>query len=104
MQKLITFLIVFRRTKQHWSIELEKVAEKYGPVFTIWMGTIPLIIISDIDIAREEFQKICFAGRPKDVFSKKKILTIIFDKYSEHWLNSFRFKSISLITLAKSKS
>ena len=42
---------------------MEKLAEKYGPVATIWLGTTPTVYITDIDIAREAFRKNDFAGR-----------------------------------------
>ena len=60
----------FRGTKEHWSVVLEEVADKYGPVFTLWLGNMPLVLISDIDIGREAFRKNDFAGRPKSGVSK----------------------------------
>ena len=59
----------FRGTKDHWSEVLEGVANKYGPVFTMWLGPEPMVIVSDIDIGREVFRKNDFAGRPSnDIF------------------------------------
>ena len=69
---MITFKMIFpkefRGTKEHWSIELEKIAAKYGSVFTFWLGNRPIVVIDDIDIARDAFHRIEFNGRPKDLF------------------------------------
>ena len=45
---------------------LEEVANKYGPVFTMWLGPEPMVIVSDIDIGREVFRKNEFSGRPSN--------------------------------------
>lgn len=65
---LIYIIIGFRGTKDHWATELERIGEKYGHVFTMWMGITPVVFISDIDIAREAFRRNDFAGRPVSVF------------------------------------
>ena len=66
----INFFIDFRGTKQHWSVELEKIVSKYGPIITIWLGNKPQVVISDIDIGREALRKNDNAGRNKNVFCK----------------------------------
>ena len=30
--------------------------KKYGPVFTLWQGTVPLVTIADYDLAKDAFQ------------------------------------------------
>ena len=50
---------------------LEDVANKYGPLFTMWVGPEPMVIVSDIDIGREVFRKNDFAGRSRnDIFGE----------------------------------
>ena len=60
--------IAFRGTKEHWSRESEKLLGKYGPVVTIWLGTKPVVVINDIDIARDAFRRNEIAGRPRNIF------------------------------------
>ena len=64
----LVLFIEFRGTKEHWSLELEKIAQKYGSVFTFWLGNRYVVVINDIDIARNAFNKNAFTGRPKDLF------------------------------------
>ena len=52
------------RSKDTWDKVLRRVANKYGPVFTIWLGNKPIVVISDIDIGRDVFSKLEFSGRP----------------------------------------
>ena len=63
-------LLVFRGTKEHWTRESEKLLAKYGPVVTFWLATKPVVVISDIDIARDAFRRNDIAGRPKDIICK----------------------------------
>ena len=44
----------------------------YGPIFTFWMGPEPVVIISDLDVAKEAFleKKNEIAGRPQITISK----------------------------------
>ena len=42
-------------------------SKSYGPIFTFWMGPAPMVIISDLDVAKEAFldKKNEVAGRPQ---------------------------------------
>ena len=44
----------------------------YGPIFTFWIGSEPMIIITDLEIAKEAFleKKNEIAGRPPFTMSK----------------------------------
>ena len=44
-------------------------AKQFGPVMTLWLGSIPQVFINDIELSREVFLSNNFAGRPK--FSSK---------------------------------
>ncbi|XP_054154801.1 steroid 17-alpha-hydroxylase/17,20 lyase-like [Oppia nitens] len=60
-------------------------SKKYGPVFTLYMGNTPQIMITDSVIAREAFNQNNFAGRP-DGFSGKIFKNdIVFADYGHHW-------------------
>ncbi|XP_054154596.1 steroid 17-alpha-hydroxylase/17,20 lyase-like [Oppia nitens] len=42
---------------------MRKLAKKYGPIFTVYLGNSPQIVITDPVIARDVFNKSDFAGR-----------------------------------------
>ncbi|XP_054165236.1 cytochrome P450 2E1-like [Oppia nitens] len=44
-------------------------AKKYGPIFTVYFGNNPQIIITDADIARQAFSKNEFSGRSHNYFA-----------------------------------
>ena len=57
---------MFVKNKNHFSQVFEEQAKNYGPVFTLWIGNEPWIIISNIDIGRQVFHTKEFSGRVKD--------------------------------------
>ena len=63
-------IIELKGTKEHWSIEVGKLMDKYGSVCTFWLGHKPQVIIKDIDLGREVFRKNDIAGRKMNVFRK----------------------------------
>jgi hypothetical protein len=50
--------------------------EKYGDVFTFWVGSHPCVFIFDLDIAKETFNKAIFSGRPEFNMSMKRIISL----------------------------
>ena len=44
--------------------------KKYGDVFTFWVGNWPIVLIFDLNLAKEAFNKIEFSGRPQIQLSK----------------------------------
>ena len=60
--------IEFRGAKVQQCFILEKLGNKYGPVFTLWVGPKPYVFIQDLDLAKEAFNKNEFTGRPDSVF------------------------------------
>ncbi|CAG2172687.1 unnamed protein product [Oppiella nova] len=72
---------VFRNYKKHWNLELIKLYKIYGPVFTIWIGPWPFVIVCDLDIAKEAFSKVDFSGRPPN----DKHTEIAFADYGKTW-------------------
>ncbi|CAG2172361.1 unnamed protein product, partial [Oppiella nova] len=73
----------------HWDDVFRNVAKQYGPVFTIWFGNTPQLIVTDIDLAREAFRKNDIAGRPVSYFgsqlSNDKYSDIIMTDYGHKW-------------------
>ncbi|CAG2108197.1 unnamed protein product [Medioppia subpectinata] len=80
---------VFRNYKGHWNLELIKLYKIYSPVFTIWFGPWPFVIICDLDLAKEAFSKVDFSGRPPSefgsIFSNDKFAEIAFSDYGKTW-------------------
>ncbi|XP_054167198.1 cytochrome P450 2A9-like [Oppia nitens] len=81
---LIGNLLAFK-TKQHCNYVLTKFAKKYGPVYTLYLGNSPQIIITDAIIAREAFRKKYLSGRPQSYFGNSFKTDIIFSDYGNHW-------------------
>jgi cytochrome P450 len=46
---------VFRGTKVNQFITINELSKKYGPVFTLWLGNTPTVIISDLEILKKVF-------------------------------------------------
>ncbi|CAG2111634.1 unnamed protein product [Medioppia subpectinata] len=48
---------IFRNKKQHINQELSKLYKLYGPVVTVWVGPIPIVLIGDPDIVKQAFKQ-----------------------------------------------
>ncbi|CAG2105844.1 unnamed protein product [Medioppia subpectinata] len=84
--KLKNYPPVFRNFKGHWNLELITLYKIYGPVYTIWIGPWPFVIICDLDLAKEAFAKVDFSGRPSselgETFGNAEIA---FSNYGKMW-------------------
>ncbi|XP_054166177.1 cytochrome P450 2A5-like [Oppia nitens] len=78
---LLTF-----RTQQHWDYIMRKLAKKYGPIFTVYLGNSPQIMITDPVIAREAFNKSNFAGRAETYFAKLIGDGVVMADYGPNWV------------------
>ncbi|CAG2182211.1 unnamed protein product, partial [Oppiella nova] len=59
------------KSAEHWDDVFRGLSRKYGQVFTVWFANTPLVVITDIDIAREAFHKRSLTGRPSSYFAKQ---------------------------------
>src|SRR5258707_1056913 len=63
---------VFRGTKVNQFVTINELHKKYGPVFTVWLGPQPAVIISDYNLVKTAFNSKHneLMGRPVTYFSK----------------------------------
>ena len=59
----LEFVHLKKNTFEHF-IDFSKV---YGPIYTFWIGNMPMVMIHDLEIAKEAFLDIIneIAGRPE---------------------------------------
>jgi hypothetical protein len=85
------FSKVFRGTKVNQFITINELCQKYGSVFTLWLGNTPSIIISDLEILKKAFnsKENELMGRP--VTAIRRLLTqnngndIVFTDHGPVW-------------------
>ncbi|KAI3918200.1 hypothetical protein MKX01_041520, partial [Papaver californicum] len=87
------------------SQSLQKLSNKYGPLMFIQIGSIPALVISSTDVAKEVFRThdIVFSGRPA-LYAAKKLFygytDIVFSPYGEYWRE---IRKISILELLSPK-
>ncbi|XP_054154607.1 steroid 17-alpha-hydroxylase/17,20 lyase-like [Oppia nitens] len=64
---------------------MRKLAKKYGPIFTVYLGNSPQIIVTDPVIARDVFNKSDFAGRTETYLVKLIGDGVIMADYGPNW-------------------
>lgn len=84
------FLLFSRKGDKHPYEVILDLREKYGPIFTFWMGDDPSIIIADSTLAREALISFHFGGRPifktlNDIFLPNGSTDIIFSDWGRPW-------------------
>lgn len=64
---LFIYFIEFIGWKKHSFELLYEVSKQHKPIYTFWMGSLPSVIICDLELAKEAFlvKKNEIAGRPK---------------------------------------
>ncbi|KAK9713587.1 hypothetical protein RND81_06G037400 [Saponaria officinalis] len=82
---------------------LQKLSEKYGPVFYLKFGVRPVIIVSSTTAIEECFTKndIVWANRPLLLMGKYlgyDFNTLITSPYGEHWRNLRRITSLEMLS------
>lgn len=58
---IVGYLPFFDRKSPH--LTLTKLAREYGPIYSIKMGSIPAVVLSDAKLIREALSKESFSGR-----------------------------------------
>jgi cytochrome P450 len=76
--------------KSHPWIQFQKWSETYGPVFTLWLGRRPTIIISDPEVAVDLLEKRSnkYSSRPRFVTMGEiywDMASILVQPYGKHW-------------------
>ncbi|KAL7598225.1 cytochrome P450 Tp4149 [Lactuca sativa] len=84
---------------------LQAMAQTYGPLMMIRLGTVPVLVASSVDAAREilKTHDLAFSSRPKSKITDKIFYgskDIAFSQYGEYWR---RVKSIAVIHLLTNK-
>lgn len=85
----IPFLIRIKKNR-HMHDVLEELSKVYGPVFTIWLGYQPQILVYDTEACLEVLKSKTFAGRPHfafsdEVASRPGSINIAFGDFSREW-------------------
>ncbi|CAG2111344.1 unnamed protein product, partial [Medioppia subpectinata] len=102
---IIGNILLFKR-KDHWDVVFRELTKQYGPVFTFWFFNRPLVVVTDIETAREAFRKNDFAGRDiayvASQFSNEKQSDVIFADYGHKWeaLRRVAHSAVQLISVA----
>ena len=85
---LIGNILCFRQNKFAHEV-MNDLSTKYGPVFTIFLGHMPNIVITDPAIGLKVLKKHTFAGRPQTfldkVFFKDDSTDIVFADFGKEW-------------------
>jgi ecdysteroid 25-hydroxylase CYP306A1 len=81
-------ILTFRKGKSVYEV-LYDLSHEYNPLFTIFMGPVPLVVISDSKLGIDCMRKVAFAGRPDYGFTKfmfpDKSVDVFFGDYSREW-------------------
>jgi len=64
-------LIIPRVGKKHFHEIFQEIGTEYGPLFTVWFGFIPIIIVQDPESVMEVLKSKTFAGKPYVGFEKE---------------------------------
>ncbi|KAM7481571.1 hypothetical protein LguiB_006154 [Lonicera macranthoides] len=84
---------------------LQSLAEKHGPIILLHFGSVPVLVITSPDAAREimKTHDLIFSNRPKATIPSKLLYNskdIAFSPYSEYWR---QVKSIGVLNLLSNK-
>ncbi|CAG2104911.1 unnamed protein product [Medioppia subpectinata] len=89
-------------------LEVSKLSKVYGLVFTLWIGPLPFVIICDLDMGRQAFNKCEFAGRIDmlfgEIYNNERHADIAFNDYGKCWESLHRVSLSAIRKYAKSKA
>lgn len=46
-----------------------QLSKKYGPIFSVTFGSLPIVVLNDLELIRKAFKNPIFQGRPKSVLA-----------------------------------
>ncbi|XP_054154693.1 cytochrome P450 1A2-like [Oppia nitens] len=76
-------------TSAHIDVVMRRLAKKYGPVFTVYVGHKPQVIVADITIANTLFKQKNYSGRPTlfttQFYTNENMCDIATSDYDERW-------------------
>lgn len=82
---------------------LFQLSQKYGPIVSLQLGSVPTLVISSATVAKEVFKyhDLCFSSRPALVGTQKlsyKGLDLAFTPYSDYWRNMRKICTLHLFS------
>ncbi|KAL8149915.1 hypothetical protein AgCh_006791 [Apium graveolens] len=97
----------FDRESAH--VYLYKLSQKYGPLMSLQLGSVQIIVISSASAAREVFKyhDACFASRPIFAGAQKisyNFIDIVFAPYNEYWREMRKITTLHLFSSKRSQS
>ncbi|KAI3916688.1 hypothetical protein MKW92_006876 [Papaver armeniacum] len=84
-------------------ISLEKLSKQYGPLMYLKLGSVPTLVVSSADMAKEimKTHDLVFSGRPT-LYAAKKIFydcyDIAFATYGEYWREARKIAILELLS------
>ncbi|XP_054157487.1 steroid 17-alpha-hydroxylase/17,20 lyase-like [Oppia nitens] len=101
-------MMKFFRTKENQFLIINSMHKTYGPVFTIWLGTTPMVVVSDYKLSKEAFNSKGneLMGKPKTIFSKillKDGKDVLFTDHGPVWASLRRLAHSAVRKLAVSE-
>ena len=90
-------MLSLRKNPHH---ALARISRKYGDVCTVWLGSVPTVVISHPTLLRDAFSRVTLAdrwiGRITDIITNGEDLA--FAPYGEHWRQLQRFANRELLS------
>uniref|UniRef100_A0A7C9AEB2 Costunolide synthase n=1 Tax=Opuntia streptacantha TaxID=393608 RepID=A0A7C9AEB2_OPUST len=90
-------------------VSLQRLSKEYGPLMLLQLGSIPTLVISSADVAREIFKAhdLVFSSRPQ-LYSGKRLSygcnDMTFAPYGEYWREARKIAIIELLSLKRVQS
>ena len=94
---IVGSMLSLRKDPHH---ALARISRKYGDVCTVWLGSVPIVVISHPVLLRDAFSRVVLAdrwiGRITDIITNGEDLA--FAPYGEHWRQLQRFANRELLS------
>ena len=97
---IIGSMLSLRKNPHH---VLARISQKYGDVCTVWLGSVPTIVISHPTLLRDAFSRVTLADRWVSRITE--VITngedLAFAPYGEHWRQLQRFANRELLSYGR---